>query len=176
MSNHSIHNESQESSVSDQENPAILNDIKQIQVTIQDQATDFLAVLLDRAFVKLLGGLLNDATEEEKDKIQSVKETFLEKFRYTIGQTYEEIVDPSMEDMFDRIVETSKKVIEEPDYMREICPIRSDFLGKLKGFKEEIDSSNEALSKEREVQHALLRDELKATKLAKNLLIKVSCI
>lgn len=59
MSNDSIQNESQESVVDDEEMPAILGDIRELQVAIQDQATDFMAVLLDRVFVKLIEGLVD---------------------------------------------------------------------------------------------------------------------
>lgn len=171
MADDSIKNCSQES-VSEDEMPAIVTDLKDFQVLIQDQATDFMDVLLDRTFIKLFK---EDLTEDEKQQLGALKFTFLENFREIIGNTFEDIVNhDSIQYLLNEIMETTSKVTESPEYLEEVYPIRTDFLKKLKDFKGEIDASNEVLSKEREAQYSLLKDEMKATKMTKNLLIKVS--
>lgn len=172
MADESIRNSSQESVLAD-EMPAILSDLKEFQILMQDQATDFMDVLLDLTFIKLFKNGIDDLSEEEKIQLESLKEAFLEKFRNIIGKTVDEIVShKSIQYLLDEIMDTSSKVTESPDYLKEVLPVRSNFLKKLKDLKEEIDVSNEALSKEREIQYLKLRDEVKATKTIKNQLVR----
>ena len=172
MADESTRDCSQESVLAD-EMPAILSDLKEFQVLMQDQATDFMDVLLELTFIRLFKDGINDLTEEEKIQLESLKEAFLETFRSIIGKTVDEIVNhESIQYLLDEIMDTSSKVTESPDYLKEVFPVRSNFLKKLKDFKEEIDVSNETLSKEREIQYLKLKDEVKATKTIKNQLMK----
>ena len=154
---------------------AIITDLKEFQEVMQNQATDFMDVLLERAFLKLFKESISDFSDEEKEQLLTLKESFLENFRNIVGNTVENIVNhDNIQYLLNEIMETSNKVTDSPEYLEELCPIRVDFLSKLRHFKEEIETSNETLSKEREEQHLLLKEEVKATKVVKNHLIKVS--
>lgn len=163
---------SQESVLAD-EMPAILSDLKEFQVLMQEQASDFMDVLLDLTFTKLFKDGMKDVSEEEKKELESMKEGFLDTFRGIIGRTVEEIVNhESIQYLLDEMMETSSRVTESVEYLKEVLPIRSNFLKKLKELRDEIDVCHERVSRDREIQHLRVREEGKETHTVRGQLMK----